>query len=305
MRKLLIISLIVLSISMPFVAAHPFTEETSPSSAINAPIGTTEITVIFSEPIELDFSSLKVFDSNGDQIDNRDSIYYLGENSLIVTTPPLEGGVYTVTSKVLSKVDGHLVDNAFIFGAGDVVIDFPTNTPKSIYEILFFPEAAARFPGLVGQTIVLGSVIASLLIWGTQNKNLIRKDIEKTNSLHHGKFMALTGIGLMAVFVSNIAMLAVQTLRLETSVFDAIQTTFGTSWQIRMVITIILLGIWFWMDRKKYLSKKNQIPMLVVSLALIGTTTMIGHGSASGEMAAIVLDYVHNLVAAVWIGGII
>ena len=305
MRKLLIISLLVLSISIPYISAHPFTEETNPSSAVNAPVGITEVTVIYSEPIELDFSSLKVFDSNGDQIDNKDSQYYQGENSLVVTTPSLESGAYTVTSKVLSKVDGHLVDDAFIFGVGDVKIDISTDKPKSIYDILFFPEAGARFPGLVGQTIVLGAVIASMLIWGTQNKNLIRKDIEKINSFHHGKFMTLTGIGLMTVFASNIAMLAVQTLRLETSAVDAIQTTFGTSWLIRMIITVILLGVWFWMDRKKQITKKNQIPMLLLSLALIGTTTMIGHGSASGQMAAVALDYVHNLVAAVWIGGII
>jgi copper transport protein len=117
--------------------------------------------------------------------------------------------------------------------------------------------------------------------------------------------MTLTGIGLMAVFASNIAMLAVQTLRLETSAIDAVQTTFGTSWLIRMIITVILLGVWFWMDRKKQITKKNQIPMLLLSLALIGTTTMIGHGTASGQMAAVALDYVHSLVAAVWIGGII
>jgi copper transport protein len=305
MRKILIISLLILSISLPFASAHPFTEETSPSSAVNAQVGITEITVIYSEPIELDFSSLKVFDSNGDQIDNKDSQYYQGQNSLVVTTPPLDSGAYTVTSKVLSKVDGHLVDDAFIFGVGDVKIDISTDQAKSIYDILFFPEAGARFPGLVGQTIVLGSIIASLLIWGTQNKDLIRKDIEKVNSFHHGKFMTLTGVGLMTVFASNIAMLAVQTLRLETSAFDAIQTTFGTSWLIRMIITIVLLGVWFWMDRKKTLTKKNQIPMLLLSLALIGTTTMIGHGSASGQMSAVILDYVHNLVAAIWIGGII
>ncbi len=112
MRKFLIISLLVLSISLPFAAAHPFVEETKPESAVNAPVGVTDVTVIFSEPIELDFSSLKVFDSNGDQIDNKDSQYYLDEKSLIVTTSPLEGGVYTVTSKVLSKVDGHLVNDA-------------------------------------------------------------------------------------------------------------------------------------------------------------------------------------------------
>ena len=55
MRKLLIISLLVLSISIPYVSAHPFTEETSPRSAVNAPVGITEVTVIYSEPIELDF----------------------------------------------------------------------------------------------------------------------------------------------------------------------------------------------------------------------------------------------------------
>ena len=45
------------------------------------------------------------------------------ELSLIVTTPPLEDGVYTVSTKVLSKVDGHLVPGAFLFAVGDVVID--------------------------------------------------------------------------------------------------------------------------------------------------------------------------------------
>ena len=305
MKKSLFILMLVLSISIPYASAHPFTEETNPSSTENAPEGITQVMVFYSEPIELDYSYLKVLDSNGNQIDNKDSKYYQGENSLIVSTPPLEDGVYTVTSKVLSKVDGHLVDDAFIFGVGDVKIEVPLDQPKSIYDILFFPEAGSRFPGLVGQTIVLGAVIASLLIWGTQSKNLIRKEIEKIESAHHDKFMTFTGVGLMLVFASNIAMLAVQALRLETSAFDAIQTTFGTTWLIRMIITIVLLGVWFWMDKKKQISKASHIPMLVLSLALIGTSTMIGHGAASGQIAAVVLDYIHNLVAAIWIGGII
>jgi len=305
MKKKLFILMLILSVSIPYVSAHPFTEETNPSSTENVPEGITQVTVFYSEPIELDYSYLKVLDSNGNQIDNKDSKYYQGEKSLIVSTPPLESGVYTVTSKVLSKVDGHLVDDAFIFGVGDVVVDLPSDKPRSIYDILFFPEAASRFPGLVGQTIVLGAVIASMLIWGTQNKDLIKKEIKKVDTFHHAKFMTLTGIGLMLVFASNIAMLAIQSFRLETSAFDAIQTTFGSSWIIRMVITIVLLGIWFWLDRKKKITKKNQSPMLVLSLLLIGTSSMIGHGAASGEMSPFVLDYIHNLVAAIWIGGII
>ena len=108
----------------------------------------------------------------------------------------------------------------------------------------------------------------------------------------------------MLIFISNILMIAVQTVRLETSPIEAIQTNFGSIWLIRMAITIVLLGIWFGLDRKKNLTRKIQIPMLIAMLALIGTSSLIGHGAASGETPALILDYIHNLVAAVWIGGI-
>ena len=304
MRKFLIILLVFSFISIPFAAAHPFTEETIPSLGSNAPVGTTEVIVYFSEPVDINFSEIKVFDSSGNQIDNKDTNYHEGELSLIVTTSPLDDGVYTASVKVLSKIDGHLVPSAFLFGVGDVIIQ-NTNPPEVDSEIIFLPEAGARFPGILGQTIVLGAVIASLLIWGTQNKLVIKEELDKVEIFHHGKFMSITGIGLMLVFISDILMIVVQTLRLETSPLDVIGTYFGTVWLARMIITIILLGIWFSMDRKKTLSKKNQIPMLIVSLILISTSSLIGHGAASEQMGALALDYIHNLVAAVWIGGII
>ena len=303
MKKVLVILFVLSSVYLPFASAHPFTEETFPNLTSNSPAGTTEVIVYFSEPVEIGFSQIKVFDSEGNQIDNKDTSYYEGEESLIVTTNPLEDGVYTVSTKVLSKVDGHLVPDAFLFGIGEAIVpDISDATPKT--DLIFYPEAGARFPGLVGQTIVLGAVIASLVIWGTQNKNILKEELEKIEQFHHGRFMSTTGIGLILIFISNILMIAVQTIRLEVSPIDAIQTNFGGTWIIRMTITIVVLGIWFGLDRKKILSTKNQIPLLASMLALIGTSSMIGHGAASGETFALVLDYIHNLVAAVWIGGI-
>ncbi|MBT6083786.1 MAG: copper resistance protein CopD, partial [Nitrosopumilus sp.] len=304
MKKILIVLLVLSLSSIPFVSAHPFTDETIPNLSSNAPTGVSEEVVFFSEPVELDFSTLKVLDNNGNQIDNKDTNYYQDEKSLIVTTSPLEDGVYTVTTKVLSKVDGHLVPGAFLFAVGDVVIDPKLLENQDSIDLIFFPEAGARFPGIVGQTIVLGVIIASLIIWGTQNKQLIKEELEQIEFTHHQKFMSITGIGLMLVFISNVLMIAVQTVRLETTPIEAIQTNFGSIWLIRMAITIVLLGIWFGLDRKKNLTKKTQIPMLIAMLALIGTSSLIGHGAASGETPALILDYIHNLVAAVWIGGI-
>ena len=305
MKTILLVLILISVIGVPLASAHPFTDETIPPRFSNAPVGTSEVVVIYSEGVEISFSALKVFDSNGEQIDNKDTRYYEGDYSLVVSTPPLEDGVYTVTSKVLSRVDGHLVDYAFVFAVGDVVIDPTLIESQSTTELIFFPEAGARFPGLVGQTIVLGAVIASMFVWGTQRKDLIQEELNKFEKFFHSKFMSIVGFGLIIVFASNILMLTVQTLRLETSAFEALQTSFGMTWIIRMGFTIALLGVWFVMERKGKLSFKNQIPLLILSLILISTTTMLGHGMASEQPPAIVLDYIHNLAAAIWIGGVI
>ena len=305
MNKLLFLPFLILIIGIPSAYAHPFLVDSEPGQGQNAAVGTTQIIVFYSEAIEIDFSELKVFDSNGNKIDNMDTAYYEGESSLVITTPSLEDGIYTVTSKVLSKIDGHLVQAAIIFGVGETQVDLSLLEAQEESEITFLPEAAARFPGIIGQTVVLGSVISGIAIWGTQRKRFGKESRDLVNQTYRFKFAKLTGISLVAVFASNFIILAVQTLRLETSPIDVIDTAFGTTWLIRMIITIILLGIWFWMERKPHLSPKKHIPMLAASLVLIFTTTMMGHGAATELTAPIILDYVHNLLASVWIGGVI
>jgi len=305
MNKLLLLTFLILVIGVPSAYAHPFLLDSEPSQAVNAPIGTTQIITKYSEAVEINFSELKVFDSNGNQIDNGDTAYYEGESSLVITTPPLEDGTYTVTSKVLSKVDGHLVRAAIIFGVGEAQVNASLLESQDESETTFLPEAAARFPGIVGQTVILGSTISAIAIWGTQRKYFGKENLTLINQTYRSKFSKITGAALVGVLVSNFVMIAVQTVRLETSPIDVLGTTFGATWLIRMIITIILLGIWFWMERKPHLTNKKHAPMLIVSLALIFTTTMFGHGTASELVAPMILDYVHNLLASVWIGGVI
>jgi len=299
------LAFLILVIGVPSAYAHTFLLDSEPSQAVNAPIGTTQIITKYSEAVEIDFSELKVFDSNGNQIDNGDTAYYEGESSLVITTSPLEDGTYTVTSKVLSKVDGHLVRAAIIFGVGEAQVDASLLESQDESETTFLPEAAARFPGIVGQTVVLGSAISAIAIWGTQRKHFGKENLTLINQTYRSKFSKITGAALVGVLVSNFVMIAVQTVRLETSPIDVLGTTFGATWLIRMIITISLLGIWFWMERKPRLTNKKHVPMLIVSLALIFTTTMFGHGTASELVAPMILDYVHSLLASVWIGGVI
>ena len=291
-------------IGFPLAYGHPFLLDSEPSQGQNAAVGTTQIITHYSEAVEINFSELKIYDSNGNQVDNRDTTYYNAESSLVITTSPLEDGVYTIASKVLSKVDGHLVHAAIIFGVGDVQIDASLFESQEQSETTFIPESIARFPGLVGQTIVLGGIIASIVIWST-GQTRFKEQIALIESSFKAKFSKVIGFGIIAVFASNFIMLGVQTWRLETSPLDVIQTTFGHTWLTRMILTIILIGIWFWIERKNQVSIKTQLPMLVFALALIATTTMMGHGASTEMVPPIILDYVHNLLSSIWIGGVI
>ena len=296
--------MLVFFLGFPLASAHPFLLDSEPGQGQNAPAGTTQIITNYSEAVEIGFSELRVYDANGNQVDNKDTAYNGGETSLIVTTPPLEDGVYTITSKVLSKIDGHLVQAAIVFGVGDVKIDSSLLEKQENSETTFIPESIARFPGLVGQTIVLGGVIVSITIWSSQQTRF-REVFADINEQFKIKFSKIIGIGVIATFASNFIMLGVQTWRLETSPLDVIGTTFGTTWLIRMIITIIIIGLWFWMEKKNEITIKGQIPLLIASLILIATTTMMGHGASTELEAPWILDYSHNLLSSIWIGGVI
>ena len=304
MKKIWILPVLVFFLGFPLASAHPFLLDSEPGQGQNAPAGTMQIITNYSEAVEIGFSELKVYDANGNQIDNRDTTYNNGETSLIVTTQPLEDGVYTITSKVLSKVDGHLVQAAIVFGVGDVKIDSSLLEIQDSSETTFIPESIARFPGLVGQTIVLGGVIVSITIWSSQQTRF-RELFGDMHKQFKVRFSKIIGYGVIATFASNFIMLGVQTWRLEASPIEVIGTTFGTTWLMRMIITIIIIGIWFWMEKKREISIKEQIPLLIASLILIATTTMMGHGASTELEAPWILDYAHNLLSSIWIGGVI
>jgi copper transport protein len=305
MKKVLLVVTIVCCFIFGVAQAHPFLEDSEPASSSNVSSGITQIVIYYSEAIEKEYSTIKVLDNNGNQVDNKDTEYFQGENSLIVTTKPLDDGVYTVTSKVLSKVDGHIVDDAFVFSVGSARIDPSLLDKKTEQQSIYFPEGLARFPGLVGQVVVLGAAISSLLIWRSLKTKHAIKENSELEKKHSHLFLKLVGIGMLLVLGSNIAMLAVQSIALQTSALEAIQTGFGTTWLVRMSLTIIMFAIWFWIERKTVVGKIHQLLILGFSLALIATTTMLGHGVASMHEPAIILDYTHNLLASVWIGGVI
>lgn len=304
----LAIPLMLASPAVPSAYAHPYIEQTIPSTAQNAPAGTGEVVVYFSESVDIEFSEIKVIDDRGERIDNRDLAYYHEDLALAVSTPPLEDGVYTVSTKVLSKVDGHLVPGVFLFGVGEATIDPELLSQESPTELLFLPEAGAELPGIVGQTIIVGAAVAAIAVWEAGGGRRRGGD-EPSSAMdreHHKRFMQLTGAGLLLVLASDMMVIALQMARLESGLVETVQTQFGMIWLARMIITMALFGAWFAANRVgRSRPKTMHAAMLAAALALMLTSSMSGHGAATETAEAVLLDYIHNIVAGIWIGGII
>ncbi|HEX2305190.1 MAG TPA: copper resistance CopC family protein, partial [Nitrososphaeraceae archaeon] len=150
---------------------HAFVLNSTPSQSQSISASPQQVNVFFSEPVDLRFSHLKVLDSSGKQVDKGD-VHHLqnDESTLTVSLPILKDGTYTVSTNVLSQIDGHVTDNAFVFAVGEAVV-VPKNVSTSTESsTLYLPEAIARFPALLGQVMIVGAAFGTLWVWRPVSK---------------------------------------------------------------------------------------------------------------------------------------
>ncbi len=280
------------------VYSHPFLIGSQPEALSNVK-SINEIVTYYSEDIELSFSSIKVLNSDGKRVDNNNLNYGNDEKSLIVTTPELDDGTYTIISKVLSKIDGHIVKHTLVFGVGDVRIDYLSETNDES-EIIFWPEAVARFPGFVGQTTMLGAAISSILI--LSNKMGAQS---KISLLYTKKFSFLIKISIISIIISNFLVILIYVIRLDATIIDGLNTTFGKIWLARTFVIAMLLISLIYFNTKRKITVKNQLIICILAFMLVLTTTAISHNASNENKFVMILDYVHNSFSSIWIGGII
>jgi copper transport protein len=291
---------------------HAFVTSSNPSPSQSVSTSPTKVDVFFSEPVDLRYSKLKVIDQNGKQVDNKDIHHLNGDqSSLSVSLPQLNDGVYTVSTTVLSQTDGHVTDNAFVFATGEAAIPANISTASSQKSVIYIPEAISRFPTLVGQVVIVGCAFSTLWLWKPVNKiqgisSLIfeaRRAIDK-------RLISVFLIASIILLVSDIAILTFQAIAISASILDVIATRFGMVLAARTILSLALLAISvleFRTYRKasQILPKGEIVGILALGLSLLLTTSMIGHGAANNQFSSIGIDFVHNLAASLWIGGVI
>ena len=306
-----IITFALLAPLAPNSYAHPVYVKSTPQAfqAVGAP--PREVVVFFTESIELKYSTISVFGPDGSRVDNNDPHNVGGDPSSLGVSlkPGLPDGVYTVSTRVLSAVDGHVVDNAFTFGIG-LGTKLGGPAAEHTQNLLSIPEAASRYPGMVGQVMVVGGAFATLWLWKPISKvpwlseTLAQRKVAIDRAMT--KFVV---IGAILVIASSVAMIVVQASSIGSSVQDAIATKFGNVWLTRMVQSSVLMAIAFLVYRKA--ARNNASPasseiiaIFVLGLATLVTSSLMAHAAANSQIGPIALDFFHDVAASIWIGGL-
>ena len=320
----IVLSFLVLCISYAIVAfAHPFYVDSTPKPFQNTPESPAEVSVFFSEPIELPYSDISVLGPDGKVADNKDAHNVNGQTSSIAVSlqdnPP--SGIYTVNTKVLSAVDGHVVDNSFTFGIatdltsggnGDAANQVAgLSGRQSEKDILSIEESLSRFPGYVGQVIAFG--VAFAIIWLRKPFNQVPWLFKFLAPFHNRLSKVATKIlivGASLILVSGIAMIIVQSASVDATILEIISTKFGNVWSIRMIQASALLLLTVSTFRRSTKSGQHAgtaeiSAVLALAISLLVTYSLIAHAAASNLPLAILADFCHSVAASIWIGGVI
>jgi methionine-rich copper-binding protein CopC len=111
----LFLALVAWVLSVGLALGHSGLQRTEPPAESNLKRPPSEVKLYFTERLEPAYSTVRVKDDNGAQVDRQDA-HVDPSNPLLLraTLQPLEQGAYTVNWRVLS-VDGHVTEGRFAF----------------------------------------------------------------------------------------------------------------------------------------------------------------------------------------------
>lgn len=322
----LVVGLVVnpFSVSTGTVSAHANLErsEPQPNSVIDQSPG--RVTIWFTEPLEPDFSEIRVLDVRGVQVDNGDSSVDRTDPTVMsVTLPNLASGTYTVAWHNLSTVDGHTVRGSFVFSAGEPL--FTTTLSSNEAEVSLFRsplEPVLRWLILIGVLALFGGFGFDLLVSrpvliGKDSNQFFRQLGQRVTS----RIFKLIWIATGLVFVASIGQLIVQTaLVFDVLVYRSIgsnllsvlaDTQWGKLWlwRVGLLLPLAVLVLFTgekYDNRAEVTRTMGRWLSIWVTAGILLTLSLGSHGAATAEIqtAAIITDFLHLVAAGFWVGGL-
>jgi copper transport protein len=319
-----LVILILVALAAP-AHAHAIVESTEPSIDSVVETSPPEVVMHFSEPIEVAFGAIRIFDTFGHRVDDGSVDYVEGDPTAVKVglEPDLDQGTYTVTWRVISA-DAHVIQEAFVFHVGA-----PGTKPQGIADSVLSGQMGGDpvVGGLLGVMRILGyasliglagGLVFMLFVWP---KSAGTPDGDEANAGFVRRWRKVLTVAWIVALVATVGSVILQgahaagfglTESLHPDLLrGVVATRFGRVMSVRAAV-LIVGGILWAVARPRSESEPASVPgrsaLFALGALVIGAfsaTAFAGHAGSTDPVAVNVpVDVLHLAAAGAWIGGL-
>jgi copper transport protein len=295
MRRVGVIAIVagaVLFLAAPGAGAHALVKSSSPPDGAILDQAPTQVTITFTERPDPSLSIIRVLDASGGEVQRGAAAPVPGQPlQLKVALQPLGKGVYTVTWRAVSKVDGHVTAGSLSFGIG--VSPAGATPPAGVGSAGGTPSpsplaAVGRWALYAGLALMVGAGAAELYAF--------RRSVAPARWVIAS--WGLAAIGLVILIVAERSTVGVGYGQLLRS-----GTGHTLVWQGLGVALTGAAVAWL-------VHRRTVRALAVVAVSAAGTMllhAMAGHAAASGRFAwfDVLVQWLHLMAVGVWVGGLV
>jgi copper transport protein len=289
--------------------AHAILISTDPPKDGVAAQSPAQLSLTFSENVEVSFGAIRVYTCAGRRITTGAPRHSdTSDHTVELSVPQLDPGVYLVAWRVISA-DAHPVAGTYALriGPGEPpsVAGCATETNAKSSTTVGVLFGIARVGVFVGLALLIGGVVFLLLIAGGTSA------VRWTRRLVWIGWIILTLTTAAAVMLQGpyAGGAGIGDALKWTVVHDVLQTRFGHVAEARMLMLAIALGLLAFIGRVGGTRRAPVwwlVPAALVGVGLAATPGYAGHaGTGDWTGLAVAFDTIHVLAMSVWLGGLV
>jgi copper transport protein len=273
-------------------AAHALLLSSKPAAGTTVGTSPTTIELTFGETPDPKLSTAKVLDASGSNHAGGPAVAAPGKPATLdVPVGTLADGVYTVTWRTVSSVDGHVAAGSFAFGVGvPVTATGPASQNQGGSPSGSLLADAARWLLYLGLVGLFGAAFFGFAIDPKVPRSVLR----------------LAGVGWLAAALGAISVTAVQWSDAGGDIGGLLGTSVGTS-AIARVAALAIAGVLAAVLVLRRPSPSRRLFGLVAASAAAAMLVDVATGhAAAGSIAPfqVLTQWLHIASAGLWVGGL-
>ena len=318
-RLIFAVVAVLFSIAIIFTpaSAHAVLVRSDPADNAVLAESPQQISLYYNEPVSPEFSNARLLDSNGKELDISEiRVDSADPFHLILVTPPLADGVYSVRWRVLSEADGHFTQGLLVFAIGAQAEHSGIRSePKK--ESIPLLESILRFFNFTFLTAMIGSIyISYLVIPQAGSLSGDSQTLQSTYERIHLRIGKWSRTCTLLALLSGLAFLVYQfdlvsenlpegASALKAGWLLAFRTRWGTLWIGRMFV--LFFGLWWIRFSTSHSNRVIVWISILWTFLLVLFQALSGHAAAisSAMVIAVISDALHLMAASFWMGGLL